>query len=348
MSLYVFEELGLGAQAPATDHAGVAQLDLAVFLKLVLGQGRPGRAHLVAYVALVTSTGLVRGVLDPRVRLELGTGATHLAAVSARHTETRQRFVLQLGRCVGKLLVGLELRFVRELSPLAQLALLPAGAGVVRSFVVVVTLVQGIVVARGRRTTSFLGLRLLLRPGESTYSSVFSGAAPRGRLMVTGVMSLSDVSVEKKLDGESLSANRASVQAGRVAGQVKLQLQFGIATDPAENAPRPGGGTRNTGCGGGTPRYRAVVRHRGRCVNVSDVAGHFGFASEEAPSLPGRVTGRVLVIGNGASVASIDSALLAVFHREMDLYRYPGVESVPAQSASVEMMSVAVEEMPLE
>lgn len=63
--LNVLQELTLRGETTATDHAGVAQLDLAVLLELVLGQGRAGRAHFVANVALVTSTGLVGRVLDP-------------------------------------------------------------------------------------------------------------------------------------------------------------------------------------------------------------------------------------------------------------------------------------------
>lgn len=87
--LDVLQKLALRGEATATHDAGIAQLNLAVLLELVLGQGRPGRTHLVADVALVTSAGLVGRVLDPGVRLQLATRTTHLAAIRAGHAQGR-------------------------------------------------------------------------------------------------------------------------------------------------------------------------------------------------------------------------------------------------------------------
>lgn len=67
--LHVVQELALRGEATATHHARVAQLDLAVLLQLMLGQAGAGWAYLVADVAFVTTTRLVRRVLDPGVRV---------------------------------------------------------------------------------------------------------------------------------------------------------------------------------------------------------------------------------------------------------------------------------------
>lgn len=82
-------------------------------------------------------------------------------------------------------------------------------------------------------------------------------------------------------------------------------------------------------------------------MDVADVRRHLGLAPEEAPALAGRVARRVFVIGQGARAAPVDPALLTVLHREVHLDRYPGVERVPAQGATVQVMRVAVEQVPL-
>lgn len=123
VALHVLEELRLRAEGPTANHARVAQLDLAVLLQFVLGKGGAGGAHLVADVALVSTSRLARGVLHPRVGLELAPRATNLPAIGARHAQRRQRLALARG-VVRELLVRLQLRFVGEFAPLAQLALL--------------------------------------------------------------------------------------------------------------------------------------------------------------------------------------------------------------------------------
>lgn len=83
-------------------------------------------------------------------------------------------------------------------------------------------------------------------------------------------------------------------------------------------------------------------------MHTAHVGCYLGFASEVTPAVAGcriRDRWRVLIVGQSARAASIDPALLAVLHREVHLYRHPGVESVPAQSAAIEMMSVYVQQV---
>lgn len=61
---------------------------------------------------------------------------------------------------MNQLLVRLQLGLVRELTALAELALLATGGAEIRPLIVVVTLVEGIIVARRWRTASLQGLRL--------------------------------------------------------------------------------------------------------------------------------------------------------------------------------------------
>lgn len=165
--------------------------------------------------------------------------------------------------------------------------------------------------------------------------------------MIARMMSLGHVSVEQKFHSEAFPADGTSVQAGRVAGQVKLQLQLRIAADPTENASRHSIPS-DAGCRRWTPSNGAAIRHCGRSVDVPDMIRHLRFAPEEASTLPRRVSRRVLIIGHSARIAPIDPALLTVLHSEVNLYRYSGVKSVPTQSASVQMVRVAVEQVPLQ
>lgn len=81
-------------------------------------------------------------VLDPSVGLELASRTANFAAVSARHTQRGQGFVLHLGWCVCQLFVRLQLCLVGELTAFAELAMLPATGGAeVRPFVVVIALI---------------------------------------------------------------------------------------------------------------------------------------------------------------------------------------------------------------
>lgn len=130
-----------------------------MFLELVLRQNGARWAHLVADVALVTSAGFVRRVLDPCVGLQFGPGPTDFPAVRAGHADAGQRLGLKLRRRVGQLLVGLKLRLGGEIGPLAEIAVLRGGVGIIGTFVVV-ALVEGIVVAGRRRTAPLLGLGL--------------------------------------------------------------------------------------------------------------------------------------------------------------------------------------------
>lgn len=77
-------------------------------------------------------------------------------------------------------------------------------------------------------------------------------------------------------------------------------------------------------------------------MHAAYVRRHLSLAPEEASALAGCVARRVFVVRQGARAAPIDPAFLTVFHREMHLDRHPGVERVPAQSATVQMMRVAV------
>lgn len=73
---------------------------------------------------------------------------------------------------MSKLFVCLQFCLVREFAALAQLALL-AGSAVVWTFVVVITLVHGIIVARCRRATSLQRFRLGLTKNCLKQSDVF-------------------------------------------------------------------------------------------------------------------------------------------------------------------------------
>lgn len=143
--LHVVQKLGLRREATAAYHACIAQLDLAMLLELVLGQTRAGRAYFVADIALVTTTGFIGRVLNPRVRFQLASRATDLTTIATRHAQSRERFVGQLRGCVGEFLVCLQLSLVREFTALAELALL-TGSAIIQTLVVI-ALVQRIVVA---------------------------------------------------------------------------------------------------------------------------------------------------------------------------------------------------------
>lgn len=155
------------------------------------------------------------------------------------------------------------------------------------------------------------------------------------------MVNLGDVSVQQEFHRETLSADGTPIETGRVAGQVKLKLELRTAAGPAEDATR----RDNAGCRGRTPCCNsdrtAVHQRRGngrRRVYIAHVGRHLGLAPEEAPAIAGnrvRSRRRVLVVGQRAYATSINPALLAVLDREVHLYRYLGIERVPAQSATV-------------
>lgn len=93
---------------------------------------------------------------------------------------------------------------------------------------------------------------LLLTSNRSVNSAVLPRVAPDGRLVIPR-MGLSDMPVQQKFHCKSFLADRTPVEASGVAGQVKLQLEFRVAADAAEDATRCG-----TACDarrrGGTPR----------------------------------------------------------------------------------------------
>lgn len=182
-------------------------------------------------------------------------------------------------------------------------------------------------------------------------ATVLPGVAPDGRCL----MCLSDMAIQEELHREGLPAQRAPVETSRVTGKMKLELELGAAADAAEDATR---NTTDAGCRGRAPRstHRAAVRqrrdHRWR-VHASHVCHHFSLAPEEAPTVitGSRITARrrVLVVGDSAtSAAPIHLAFLAVLHREVHLYRHPGVERVATERAPIEMMRVYVEQVSLQ
>lgn len=104
------------------------------------------------------------------------------------------------------------------------------------------------------------------------------------------MVNLSDVSVQQKFHRETLPADGTPVETGRVAGQVKLQLELRAAARPAEDAAR----RDDAGRRGWTSRCssdRTVVnqgRDDGRRrVYVAHVGRHLGLAPEEASAVAG-------------------------------------------------------------
>lgn len=167
------------------------------------------------------------------------------------------------------------------------------------------------------------------------------------------MMNLGDVSIQQEFHRETLSADGTSVETGRVAGQVKLKLELRTAAGPAEDAAR----RDNTGGRGWTPCCNSdrTAVHQGwgngrRRVYIAHMGCHLGLAPEEAPAITGnrvRPRRRILVVGQRAHATSVDPALLAVLDREVHLYRYFGVKRVPAQSATVQMMCMGVQQVSL-
>lgn len=179
-------------------------------------------------------------------------------------------------------------------------------------------------------------------------STVLPRAAPNGRSSMILSVSLGEVTIQQKLHRESFPADGTSVETGGMAGEVQLQLELRAAADAAEDAARysAAGDTRR---GHRTSRQTRATVHQGNGwrVHAANVRRHLGLAPKEAPTLDRRVPRRVLVVGQDARAAPIDPALLAMFHREVHLYRHLGIEGVPTKRATVQMMSVALQQVPL-
>lgn len=168
------------------------------------------------------------------------------------------------------------------------------------------------------------------------------------------MVNLSDMSIQQEFHRETLPADGTPVETGRMAGEMKLKLELRAATRSAEDAAR----RDDAGCRGRTSRssdrtaiYQGRDDGERRRVYTAHVGRHLGLAPEEAPAVAGvcrvRPRRRVLVVGQGAYATSVDPTLLAVLDREVHLYRHLGVERVPAQSATVQMMRVGVQQVSL-
>lgn len=190
--------------------------------------------------------------------------------------------------------------------------------------------------------------------GQSMNTPVLS-ASDWWRLMILRclMVNLSDMPVQQKFHRETFPTNGTSVEAGRVTGQVKLKLEFRTAACSTEDAARRDDAGRRswTSC---CSSDRTVINQgrddRRRCVYIAHVGRHLGLAPEEAPAVAGsrvRPRRRVFVVGQSAYATSINPALLAVLDCEMHLYRHLRVERIAAQSATVQMMSVGVQQVSL-